>query len=139
MRTQDAMLAITDAIELTNQRLMREILKYGLGYSLMMSSGGLSSEDLAEMDHPYATRHGSPKEPPEIINKQTGVFFDSWGIRVFSRSAQIYNDAPYAEELRDGKMWVFARPILDVVESAMEDELAFLEAEANEELSMMFA
>lgn len=43
------------------------------------SSGTLSPADLRRQDHPYARRHGEPRQDPDVVNVgKTRVFQHSW-------------------------------------------------------------
>lgn len=79
------------------------------------SSGRVTTLQLRREDHPYATRHGSPRRDPEIINSQTGLFKSSWKTRELFRDGEVifvvYNDAPYAKFLQQGTKTMFERPI----------------------------
>ncbi|WP_394794869.1 hypothetical protein [Armatimonas sp.] len=80
------------------------------------SSGGLSTAELRRRDHPYARRHGTAREDPEVINEQTGKFKRSWratrptrtGNRLRSR---IRNTDPKAKFMH-GTTAMLLRPII---------------------------
>ena len=42
------------------------------------SGGGLTARDLAQLDHPFARRHGSPLLDPGEINRRSGRFQAGW-------------------------------------------------------------
>lgn len=84
-----------------------------------LSSGSVSSAQLRKMDHPFATRHASPKLAPEVINKQSGLFRNKWHLRK-GGSRAIVNDAPYADFLKQGTRFMHRRPIVDSVEKLFE-------------------
>jgi hypothetical protein len=79
------------------------------------SSGPISSAQLAREDHPYATRHMVSRYDPAIINKQTGVFRQSWQIGITNIAGHpiyvVRNTASYAEYLEHGTRKMIARPI----------------------------
>lgn len=86
-----------------------------------MSSGGRSSRTLARMDHPYATRHGSPLLPPEIINVQSGEFLASWKAERTPEGGRVINDSPVADFLQFGTKYMVARPIATVLTEELAD------------------
>jgi len=49
--------------------------------ALDASSGTISTAELRRRDHPYAVRHGTAKEDPEVINEQEGRFKRRWQTR----------------------------------------------------------
>lgn len=101
------------------------------------SSGPLSPSDLRKQDHPYAVRHGSPKQNPGVINVGKGRdgdhFRDHWKIagpsalvnpdsepvsdggltgQELEDGYTVYNDSPIAEKfLQPGTAKMFARPV----------------------------
>jgi hypothetical protein len=86
--------------------------------ALERSSGPFSSEQLADMDHPYARRHGYPLLDPGTINVQTGAFKAHWRReRVADDHYQVVNDDEKAEKILFGDFWTFNRPIDEAVEA----------------------
>lgn len=79
------------------------------------SAGNLSSNDLARLDHPYATRHGGPQRDPDVVNRQSGDFFDAWEtdgpeLRGNRLESSIFNTDPKAAEfLEPGTALMFPR------------------------------
>lgn len=87
------------------------------------SSGTHSTAELARMDHPYAKRHGAPKLPAEIINKQTGVFYAMWANRLTYGSdmrVAVTNNDWKADLITGGNRFTFERPIDQLVAAALE-------------------
>ena len=83
-----------------------------------LSSGPFSLAELARRDHPYATRHAEPLLDPSRINRQEGVFKDSWVRRYpFQRGGELvtrlYNIDPKAHFLEQGTRNMVARPLGD--------------------------
>lgn len=93
-----------------------DALQDGLEFARQMSSGGVTASQLAAEDHPFATRHGSPRRDLIPINIQTGVFLSAWTVVLRGHGGQIINDAPHADDIVRGGPFVFARPIDLVVE-----------------------
>ncbi len=102
-------LAVGESIHATQRRAVE------------LSSGTTSSAELAAMDHPFATRHGSPQMPEVPINRQSGEFVSSWetdgpydaggGI-----GAELRNVSPHAEFLEHGTRVMFARDLMSELE-----------------------
>jgi hypothetical protein len=70
----------------------------------------------AEQISPYARRHGTPKLPPWIINRQTGLFYRAWGRGIEKGAngawvAQAVNNSQRAPFMRTGTQTMFPRPI----------------------------
>lgn len=91
-------------------------MEHGQIRAVNQSQGTKSYQDLADEDHPYATRHGSPQSDPGIINKHSGEFADAWqppDVMVLGDTlhGRIINDSPVADFLNDGTTHMFARPI----------------------------
>lgn len=53
--------------------------------ALEASSGALSTAELRRRDHPYARRHGSATEDPQILNSQSGDFRRAWRASAVTR------------------------------------------------------
>jgi hypothetical protein len=60
------------------QRAETQSAATGVKIAKDLSSGGKSLAQLRREDHPFAARHGIAKDPPEIINAQTGEFRSHW-------------------------------------------------------------
>jgi hypothetical protein len=105
------------------RKLLFEIVKaegqtgtLGVQIARKWSSGTATPATLAILGHPYG--HG-PRQftavNPALINKQTGLFYDSWTWKIASSGAttvlQIRNSAPYAQDLDLGTWKTIARPI----------------------------
>jgi hypothetical protein len=100
---------------------VRFSLQNGVKLAQLRSSGPYSTAMLRAADHPYATRHGSPKLDPGTINQQSGVFRSSWQTDGPSRSdtpilGLIFNDSEVADYLQFGTRTMFARPIAENIE-----------------------
>ena len=84
-----------------------------------LSGGGKSSAQLAREDHPFAKRHGSPKDITYLINEQSGRFRAAWRLKTSTIlrdfAPVIVNDTPYADFLRYGTRKAFRRDIDDAV------------------------
>lgn len=97
---------------------VNDTLHAGYALAIQYSSGTHSTADLARLDHPFATRHGSPQLDPSIINAQAGDFRAAWrtvgpvsgngGV-----AGTIVNDDPKAQFLKTGTRLMFARPVDD--------------------------
>jgi hypothetical protein len=90
-------------------------LKAGLEIAIEQSSGTLSEDDLAAMDHPYARRHATPGADPEVVNVHTDVFREHWETDSKESAdgveGDIFNTADYADEIEDGgRLWI-PRPV----------------------------
>lgn len=94
----------------------------GVGMAKDFSSGNTSKAEL-EKRRPFAKRHGSPLDPPEVINEHSGVFKRQWRLKtttsLFRHAPVIINDTSYADALRDGTPNAFARPIAQTVEGLL--------------------
>ena len=98
--------------------------------AVRMSAGPLSYPDLAEADHPYATRHGSIQfDPPEEINEHGGEwrngafggeFLTAWKDRFsYSRdgfSGAVTNPSRMADWIDKGTRKMFPRHTTQVLE-----------------------
>lgn len=100
--------------------------------AVALSSGTVSSADLARMDHPFAKRHGSPQTNLLPINAQSGEFRNSWVTHGPSERggtvvASLENVSPHADFLEGGTRFMFARPLelplTDFAERVLEVEL----------------
>ena len=100
--------------------------------AVRQSSGPLDEAELARMDHPFATRHGSPpiNPDPAVINVQSGQFREEWKqspverIREgssFDLESSVYNDSPVADFLKYGTEKMFNRPIEEEIGARAED------------------
>lgn len=89
----------------------------GIRLARERSSGPFSSARLASMDYPFAKRHGAPLLDPSIVNSQSGHFRAKWHAVRLGMGAQIVNDAQYADWLKHGTEYAFARPIDEAIES----------------------
>jgi hypothetical protein len=97
---------------------VNDTLHAGYGLAIQHSSGTHSSADLARLDHPFATRHGSPLLDPSVINAQTGQFRAAWRTEGPKPTAggvggAIVNDDPKVQVLKPGTRLMFARPVED--------------------------
>jgi hypothetical protein len=112
-----------------SQRLEKNIAKanlqtakVGLRQAIKQSSGHVSAKQLAKEDHPYATRHGEPQRDAGTINIQSGAFLRDWHIQDGGNARNgvaIVNYNPIAKYLAEGTRKMFARPLEQVVVSAM--------------------
>jgi len=73
-----------------------------------LSSGTISSHQLAVMGHPYARRRPRPPQDAAIINRQSGRFYHGWRLD----GGKLVNDTGYAPFLFHGTRRMIARPIL---------------------------
>lgn len=117
-------------------KLVDETIKAGKSRAIKMSSGPLKAAKLAELDHPYARRHGPEGNPslfpdnnPAIINVQTGAFRAAWQVKSASQlpksiEATLRNDDVAADDLVEGTMWAISRPIIQSLELFMKTEVA---------------
>jgi hypothetical protein len=99
---------------------MAEGLKQGNEVAKGKSSGPFSLNQLARMDHPYATRHPQATLDPSTINVQSGAFLAAWQtgtVRVskFDVSGSIVNANPVADYLQFGTRRMVARPIVQAI------------------------
>ena len=88
--------------------------RQGMTHAKKLSSGPFGARSLAEIDAPYAVRHGAPKLPPEVINARSGVFREHWtATRAPSADGTVLikNTDPKAKFLERGTPTMFARPI----------------------------
>jgi uncharacterized membrane protein YebE (DUF533 family) len=96
---------------------VNDTLHAGYGLAIEYSSGTYSEDDLARLDHPFATRHGSPQLDPSVINVKSGDFRAAWHTVGPTQAAggvagSIINNDPKAQFLQ-GTRLMFARPIDD--------------------------
>lgn len=107
-RIADILPAIRRSEQESGQR-MKDRCKY-------LSIGFLSSAELKQLGHPYARRRPNPPSDPGIINRQTGLFYNSWHYTVqllaSSTRLTIFNDAPYAAYMLGTRLMI-PRPILE--------------------------
>jgi|CXWL01.1.fsa_nt_gi hypothetical protein len=108
-------------------RAVKRTTKKGVAEFRRMSSGTETPKSLRQKDYPYARRHGTPILPPEIINKQRGVFFENTRDQPIRFDAdgvhgQVINDSDVADFLNEGTDSMFRRPIADFVENYMENQ-----------------
>lgn len=100
-------------------------LKDGIRIARKWSSGGVSTAQLADMDHPFATRHAAPSLPPELLNTQdAGGLITQWksqGPKVTDGSmvSAVFNPVPYGKYLVTGTKWMVPRPILDEIKKEL--------------------
>lgn len=110
-----------------------------------MSSGPYSLGDLARMDHPFATRHGTALLDPATINVQSGRFREDWEALplIIQRSAihmLVVNRNPVADYLKYGTRTMLPRPIEEAVEADAERLIvAAIEAELALTLSQTYS
>lgn len=120
---------IADALR---TEVMAEAAKIGedaKAIAVRLSSGPYSAYDLERMGYPYATRHGSPQLPAQIINAQTGRFRQSWYVwgpvfRTGSVVIKLTNLDPVSEFLKYGTERMFARPIDDAIRQRLGKNIA---------------
>ncbi|RYG31768.1 hypothetical protein EON81_22130 [bacterium] len=96
-----------------------------------LSQGPVKAAKQKEMDGPFAKRHGSPRLPTEVINKQSGLFARSWVIAYLhlangQRVVLVYNAAPYAEGLENGTRFAFSRPVDVAIELRVIDTAPYI-------------
>ncbi len=88
------------------------------------SSGRKSSAQLRREGHPFATRHGSPQDPPEVINTQRGDFKAAWKTLAKVVKGQsvpvVSNKSRVSDFLKKGTSKMFARPIDEAVGKTLE-------------------
>lgn len=113
--------SLSGTIDRAIMRGIKEALADGLEDAREMSAGPFSSRELKRMDHPYATRHGSPMLPPEVVNLQSGEFYHSWWTRQFADGGQLRNDSKVADFLQYGTETMFARPIAEKLGEKLAD------------------
>ncbi len=113
----------------------KRTLTKGKNEARRMSSGQLSSAELARRDYPYATRHGSSGlwtamsgKTPALVNVQTGAFKADWqtdppqaGDSIIS--GRLMNLNPVADYLQYGTRNMVARPIKTWMEVYLEKVL----------------
>lgn len=116
--------------------ILRRTVSFGVEQARKRSSGPFSLYELAEMDHPYAVRHGMPLLDPSIINEQTGRFKASWQGEIGVSSGRVSNASDVADYLDQGTDTMFRRPIGDALEAEME---GFAEADAIEQVRRIVA
>ena len=89
--------------------------------ALASSSGPLTRRDLVRMDHPFARRHGTALEDPEVINSSgRGDFARAWSTGAISSTSEgtegdLTNDSESAHWLSrggQGKSKMVARPVI---------------------------
>jgi hypothetical protein len=105
---QDLELALMDGFN--------QAMKDAYRQARLKSAGTYSLADLADMDHPYAKRHGTPLLDPSTINIQSGRFISSWKQMPITSSGGaivgiIVNESVEADYLKDGTRYMFKRPI----------------------------
>lgn len=88
------------------------------------SSGRYSLSRLAEMDHPYARRHGVARLDPATINVQTGRFLRGWregAIMMTRRGAKgrVFNQTDRARWMFGTRLMV-ERPVWLPIEAAVD-------------------
>lgn len=94
-------------------------------FAMSLSKGSISSLALARMGHPYATRNPRPPQPTEIINRQTGLFLNSFVTQSKTSNgtgemwAWLVNTAPEAKYLVSGTHKMIVRPIDKAVQLIM--------------------
>jgi hypothetical protein len=119
--------AVVNRIEREERQVAQRALQRAIG----LSSGPFSLQELAAMDHPYATRHPRAGLPPAIINVQSGIFRDSWQLESFRHGFTPYqpsvvftirNDTSYATFLKHGTQHMIRRPLDDALKSWWERE-----------------
>jgi hypothetical protein len=112
---------IAEAEALTQQQAYETAVEY--------SGGRLSLAVLAEMDHPYARRHGSPRLNPAYINTQSGGFLAGWRKEPGERKGDVLTHtvhnvsevAPYLEQLDPGtESRMVPRPLPEAVLASLE-------------------
>lgn len=99
----------------------RENLRDGKRIARKYSTGSISSAELRQLGHPYATRAPQFVQHPAIINRQSGTFFGAWSTHLGSWQSGgmvsvIRNSAPYAGYLDRGTRYMIERPIRDFVQ-----------------------
>lgn len=115
---------VEKAVESMARNAVKGAAYSALDRAISMSSGPFSLAELAEMDHPYARRHGTPLLEPFIINVQSGAFRQDWDMRqVGDQHFQVFNDNAVADYLDQGTRYMFRRPIAEAVELVTEKEL----------------
>lgn len=128
---------ISDVLRQEVRALMDDVAKRGLRDAIRRSSGPFSLSALRQMDHPYATRHGSPLLDPSRINVQKGVFRSSWEASSGHDWAQIRNDDPKTRFFF-GTDKMFTRPIGGAVEMELRPFAAAAELDAVNRISARF-
>lgn len=112
--------AIVDRIRRAEDRSATK----GVQIAKDFSSGGKSLAQLAREDHPFAKRHGRPKDPPEVINKQTGQFRAAWkqvAQAINGQTVPVIENRNYKSNfLKGGTVKMFARPIDEAVGKTLE-------------------
>lgn len=116
----DDLKALNHALPVIGSQMAMGAADLGIQIAREQSSGPYSSAQLAAMDHPYATRHGSPMLDPSMINEQSGAFRAHWQAVRYGMGAQIFNDAFYAKWLEEGTPTMFARPAGLVIEGRLQ-------------------
>lgn len=116
----DDLQSLNHALPVIATQLSTSAAELGVRIAREQSSGPYSSAQLAAMDHPYATRHGSPMLAPWIINEQSGAFRSHWQYVAKGIGAQIFNDTYYAKWLEEGTPTMFARPAGLVIEGRLQ-------------------
>jgi len=108
-----------------------------LNVAVQTTSGTVPFHKIAyQLDHAYATRHGSARLPlapssrlVRVINTQSGRLKAGWykslsgNITTKQEGWAIRNDVPYAEFVVKGTWKMFARPIEDWIKQKWQDEL----------------
>lgn len=119
-------------------RAERKSAQYALKRAKDQSRGKVKTAALRKGRwHPYARRHPAPLLDPALINKQSGLFLASWGVKknasLFANGGiafEIENTVSYAQFMK-GTRTMHRRPIDDVV---TRDHRAFLHDQAKAEL-----
>lgn len=92
--------------------------------AVKLSSGTITTQKLRRMGHPYAVRDPQTPLRPDIINKQTGVFRDSWKAgqpetHFGALVTRVQNVASYSGFMR-GTRTLIPRPIVEEIEQELQ-------------------
>lgn len=106
------------------QRAVRRVMNDAKRRAVKDSSGGYSPKRLAQLDHPYAKRHGpfgSGLLDPARINSQTGEFRAAWGVSLPESSdrgvtGRLFNMDDKADFIQYGTEFMVVRPIKERLE-----------------------
>jgi hypothetical protein len=103
----DALERFVNSLESELRLAVNDTLHAGFNLAVQASSGTLTEADLIARDHPYALRHGTPQEDPDVINVRSGAFRAGWRVSgPFTISGgyggTIENIDPKADELKRG-------------------------------------